>query len=82
MTNLSRRLVRLETRAAAFVRPPVSVRIHFIDPEKGLTGVLLIDSREIREVPITAEDRERFNRSPLRRRGSIDGHSTEQAGAR
>jgi hypothetical protein len=83
MTNLSRRLVRLETRAATIARPRVSVRIHLVDPEKGLTGVLLIESDKATEVPITAEDEERFRRSSSRRRDGIaDGFQIGAAGAR
>ena len=45
MRNVSRRLERLEARAAA-ARQDRSrlVRIHFVDPEKGLVSVLVMES--------------------------------------
>src|SRR5580700_4213227 len=43
--NVSRRLERLEARAAvASARKSFSFRIHLVDQEKGLTGVLVLES--------------------------------------
>jgi hypothetical protein len=43
--TLPRRLERLETRAAVLRKDnSFSVRIHFVDPEKGLAGVLILES--------------------------------------
>jgi len=43
--NVSRRLERLEARVAvASARKPICWRIHLVDPEKGLTGILVLES--------------------------------------
>ena len=59
--NLFRRLERLETRAAASAPKSFSCRIHLVDPEKGLTGVLVLESdKPTMRVPPTPEDEEWF----------------------
>jgi hypothetical protein len=67
MRNIDRRLARLETRHATVARRPLSVRIHYVDPEKGLVSVLLVESGKTTEVPTTIEDEEQFRESQLRR---------------
>jgi hypothetical protein len=43
--TVSRRLDRLEERAAvASARKPLCWRIHLVNPEKGLTGILVLES--------------------------------------
>jgi len=63
--NVSRRLERLEARAAmASARKSFSFRIHLVDPEKGLTGVLVLESDKTTiRVPATPEDEEWFRTS-------------------
>jgi hypothetical protein len=56
--TVSRRLGRLEERAAAAsARKPICWRIHLVDPEKGLTGVFVLESDKptIRVDPTPAE---------------------------
>jgi len=57
--NVTRRLERLEARAAvANARKSFTCRIHLVDPEKGLTGVLLLESdKPTMRVPPTPEER-------------------------
>jgi len=67
--SVSRRLERLEERAAAIAPKSFSCRIHFVDPEKGLTGVLLIESdKPTTSVPATPEEVERVRADLERRR--------------
>jgi hypothetical protein len=40
---ISRRLERLETLTAASRRDPIAFRVLLVDPERGLTGVLVIE---------------------------------------
>jgi hypothetical protein len=63
--NISRRLERLEARSALASKDrSISFKIHFVDPEKGHTGVLLIESdKPTIEVPPTPEDEEWFRTS-------------------
>jgi hypothetical protein len=59
--TVSRRLERLEARAAAIAPKSFSCRIHFVDPEKGLTGILVLESdKPTMHVLPTPEDEERF----------------------
>jgi hypothetical protein len=61
--TVTRRLQRLEERAAR-AREPFCCRIHLVDPEKGLTGVLVLESdKPATEVPPTPEDEEWFRTS-------------------
>lgn len=55
--TLSRRIGRLETRAAATTHS-IECRIRFIDPVEGLTRVLVFDASGSREDPVTPEERE------------------------
>jgi hypothetical protein len=43
--NVTRRVEGLEARAMETARGPIVFRIHLVHPEKGLTGVLLIEIR-------------------------------------
>jgi len=63
--NVSRRLERLEARAAfASKDRSISFRIHLVDPEKGLTGVLVLESdKPTTHVSPTPEDEEWFRTS-------------------
>jgi hypothetical protein len=60
--TVARRLKRLEERAAvASARESFCCRIHLVDPEKGLTGILVLESNKPTiHVDPTAEDRESF----------------------
>ena len=86
--NVTRRLERLEARAAANAPRPISIRIHLVHPEKGLTGVLLIESdKPITSVPATPEEVERVRADLERRRvarlprkgGTTDTHDCAPA---
>jgi uncharacterized hydantoinase/oxoprolinase family protein len=69
--NVSRRLERLEARAMETARGPIVFRILLVQPEKGLTGVLLIDSGETTtSVPPTPEEVERVRADLERRRAA------------
>jgi hypothetical protein len=70
MRKVSRRLERLEERAAAVTaRNSFSVRILLVHPEEGLTGVLLLQSGESTiEVPATPEEVESVRADLERRR--------------
>lgn len=70
MRNLFRRLQRLETRAAAATQDrSLLVRIHFVDPEKGLVSVLVMESGKptIERAP-TPEEKEWFRIHTLSKR--------------
>ena len=70
--NISRRLERLEESAAIASRDrSISIRILLVDPEKGCTGVLLIESdKPTTSVPATAEEVERVRADLERRRAA------------
>jgi hypothetical protein len=63
--RVSRRLERLEARAALASKDrSIAFRIHLVDPEKGLTGVLLIESdKPTMHIPPAPEDEEWFRTS-------------------
>ena len=62
--TVARRLERLEARAAAIAPKSFSCRIHLVDPEKGLTGVLVVESdKPTMHVLPTPEDEEWFRTS-------------------
>jgi hypothetical protein len=63
--TVSRRLERLEERAAAAsARKSFSCRIHLVDLEKGLRGVLVLESdKPTMEILPTPEDEEWFRTS-------------------
>jgi hypothetical protein len=57
ITRLSRRLERLEAQVVSRVWQPMPRRILFVDPQEGLTSVLLIGSGNTpMEVPPTPEE--------------------------
>jgi hypothetical protein len=59
--TVSRRLERLEARAVASVPKSFCCRIHFVHPEKGLTGILAVESgKPTIEITPTKEDEEWF----------------------
>ena len=69
--TVSRRLERLEARAAARAPKSFSCRVHLVHPEKGLTGVLLIESdKPTTSVPATPEEVERVRADLERRRAA------------
>jgi hypothetical protein len=69
--TVSRRLERLEARAMATTRDPIVFRMLLVHPEKGLTGVLLIDSDQSTTfVPATPEEVERVRADLERRRAA------------
>ena len=83
--NVSRRLERLEARAAvASARKSFSFRIHLVDPEKGLTGVLVLESdKPTMEVFPTPEDEEWFRTSSnWKRKQATDNTSQRRFPAR
>ena len=58
--NVFRRLERLETRAMATTRGPTVFRILLVNPEEGLTGVLVLEAdKPTTKVPPTPEEIER-----------------------
>ena len=69
--NVSRRLERLEARAVASARGPIVFRILLVHPEKGLSGVLLIESdKPTTSVPARPEEVERVRADLERRRAA------------
>jgi hypothetical protein len=59
--TISRRLERLETRAAAMALKSFLCRIHLIHPENGLTGILVIESdKPTTHILPTDEEREAY----------------------
>ena len=69
--NVSRRLERLEDRAAASARNSICFRIHFVDPEKGLTRILVLESgKPSIHVEPTPEEVERVRADLERRRAA------------
>ena len=69
--NVTRRLERLEARAMTITRDPIVFRILLVHPEKGLTGVLLIDSDQSpTSVPATPEGVERVRADLEHRRAA------------
>ena len=69
--TVARRLERLEERAAARAPKSFSCRVHLVHPEKGLTGVLLIESdKPTTSVPATPEEVERVRADLERRRAA------------
>jgi hypothetical protein len=71
LIRISRRLERLEARAAVAKRPPHRARIVFVDPEKGATTVLVIETgKPMIEVPPTPEEVERVRADLEQRRAS------------
>ena len=62
--TVARRLERLEARTAAIAPKSFSCRIHLVDPEKGLTGVLVLESdKPTMHVLPTPEDEEWLRKS-------------------
>lgn len=70
--GVSRRLERLESRAALASKDrSISFRIHLVDPEKGLTGVLVLESdKPTTHVPPTPEEIERVRAELEQRRAA------------
>ena len=70
MRSVSRRLTRLETRAAAAIaRESFCCRVHLVHPEKGLTGILVLESNKPTiHVDPTPEEVERVRVSLQQRR--------------
>ena len=57
--TVSRRIKRLEARAALSTRTRVTHRIRFIHPIEGLKSVMVLDDDGMREEPGTPEEKER-----------------------
>jgi hypothetical protein len=76
--DVCRRLERLETRAAAATKDySFSCRILLVDPVKGLTGVLLLESgKPTTSVQATPEDEE-WVRADLERHRAISKTPTD-----
>jgi hypothetical protein len=66
MRSVSRRLTRLETRAAAAIaRESFCCRVHLVHPEKGLTGILVLESnKEVERVRVSLQQRRDAARLP------------------
>ena len=61
MRTIARRLNQLERRLAPRAIPPISIRIHLIHAEEGLTGILLIESdKPTTRILPTEEEREEY----------------------
>ena len=61
MRAVIRRLSQLEQRLAPRAIPPVSVRIHLIHSEDGLTGILVLESDgSTTHIVPTEEEREEY----------------------
>ena len=70
--NVFRRLERLEARAMATAPGTIEIRVLLVDPEKGVTGVLVFATgKPTTKVPPTPEDVERV-RADLERRRAAD----------
>jgi hypothetical protein len=69
--NVSRRLEQIEERAAvASARKSFCCRIHLVDPEKGLTGILVLEpGKPTMHVAPTPEEIEEVRTDLERRRG-------------
>jgi hypothetical protein len=69
--NVFRRLERLEARAMATTRGPTVFRILLVNPEDGLTGVLVLEAdKPTTKVPPTPEEVERVRADLERRRAA------------
>jgi hypothetical protein len=70
--NICRRLEHLEERAAVARRPrPFLIRILLVHPEKGCTGVLVLESgKPTIQVPPTPEEVEKVRADLDRRRAA------------
>jgi hypothetical protein len=69
--TISRRLERLEERAMATAPCPIAFRILLVHPDKGLTGVLVIESdKPTASVTATPEEVERARADLERRRAA------------
>jgi hypothetical protein len=70
--NLPRRLERLETRFIVTTsREPIVFIVHLVDPERGLTGILVIEGdKPVMRVAGTAEEVERVRADLERRRAA------------
>jgi hypothetical protein len=85
--NVSRRLERPEDRAAANARNSICFRIHFVGPEKGLTGILVLESGKpgihveptLQEVERVRADLERPAARLLWKGGATDAHDCAPA---
>jgi hypothetical protein len=68
---ISRRLERLETLTAANRREPIAFRVLLVDPERGLTGVLVIEGdKPTMRVAGTPEEVEKVRADLERRRAA------------
>jgi hypothetical protein len=69
--HISRRLERLETRFIARVREPIVFRVLLVDPELGLTEVLVMEGdKPTMSVAGTPEEVERVRADLERRRAA------------
>ena len=61
MRTITKRLDQLEQKLVPRVVPPISIRIHLIHPEDGLTGILVIESdKPTTRILPTEEEREEY----------------------
>jgi hypothetical protein len=66
-----RRLERLETRAEILRKDnSFSVRIHFVDPEKGLTEIMILESGKLTRIVQPTPEEEESIRASLKLRPS------------
>ena len=78
--NLPRRLERLETRAAVLSKDKsISVRIHFIHPEKGLTEIMILESGKPNTIVKPTPEEEAAVRESLMRRRTRTGTATDMS---
>jgi hypothetical protein len=76
--NVFRRLERLETRAAATRRDTLVIRILLVDPVKGCTGVIVMETgKPDLHVDPTPEEVERVRAGMEQRRAAWKGGATD-----
>ena len=72
LRNVSRRIERLETRAMATTRGTIDIRILLVDPVKGCTGVIVMETgKPTTHVDPTPEEVEHVRADLEKRRAGV-----------